>query len=214
MPLSTWTSPSGRSQATRTTLTCRPTRVRRVPDHLRHRRPREHAGPGRRRHGGIEVPDLADLDAAALAAAVTQRRQGSSGFHPLDPLRPPGRRFPRLPEVDALAKDLAVAELHDPDNHGGPVVVADGVLVDPQVVAADGPVQLELLASRVGGPEGGDVGPAADALAALGPLQHRVLGVDLRGAGNLVAWSAAGGADVGGVEMGLDHRPGGGLVHG
>jgi hypothetical protein len=28
-------------------------------------------------------------------------------LHRLDPLRPPGRRLPRLPEVDALADDLA-----------------------------------------------------------------------------------------------------------
>src|SRR5829696_1383649 len=134
--------------------------------------------------------------------------------HPLHPLCPPGRRLPRLPEVDALADDLAVAELHDTDGHDGPVVVADGVLVDPQVVAANRPVQQELLAGWVGGPEGGDVGLAADALAALGPFQHGVLGVDRGGAVDVVARSAAGRADGGGVEVVLDHRPGGGLIHG
>src|ERR671912_534705 len=84
------------------------------------------------------------------------------GVHPLDPLRPPGRRLPRFPEVDALADDLAVTELHDPNGHDRPVVVTDGVLVHPQVVAADGPVQLELLARRVGRPKGSDVGLAAN----------------------------------------------------
>src|SRR5918993_1759751 len=123
------------------------------------------------------------------------------GFHPPDPLGPPGRRLPRFPEVDALAYVLAVAELHDPNGHDRPVVVTDGVLVNPQIVAADGPMQLELLARRVGRPEGSDVGLAANPLATLGPLQHGVVGVNLGGTGDVVARSATGRADVGGVEM-------------
>src|SRR3954447_9544922 len=81
------------------------------------------------------------------------------------------------------------------------VVVADRVLVDPEVVAAGGPVQLELLAGRIRRPEGDDVGLAAQALAALRPLHDGVVGVDLRGAVDVVFWSAAGRADVRGVEV-------------
>src|SRR5829696_6534751 len=125
----------------------------------------------------------------------------------------PGGRLPRLAEVDPLADDLLVAELHDADGHHGSVVVADRVLVDPEVMAAADPVQLELLAGRIGRPEGDDVRLAAHALAALWPLQDRVVGVDLRGAGDLVSRSAAGGGDVRGLEVRADHGPCGHFVH-
>jgi len=58
----------------------------------------------------------------------------------LDPLGAPGRRLPGLAEVDPLVDDLLVTELHDPNGHHRSVVVADCVLVDPEVVAAGGPV--------------------------------------------------------------------------
>ena len=61
-------------------------------------------------------------------------------LHPLDPLCPPGRRLPRLAVVEPLAGDLAVAELHDADGvERVRLVIPDGELVDPQVLAADRP---------------------------------------------------------------------------
>src|SRR3954451_9080763 len=133
------------------------------------------------------------------------RRVRLPRVEPLDPLSPPGRRLPGIAEVDPLADYLLVAELHDADHHHGVVVVADRVLVNPEVVAAGGAVELELLAGRIGRPEGDDVRLAAQALAALRPLHHSVVGVDLRGACDVVSRGAAGGADVRGVEMRLDH---------
>src|SRR3712207_2038887 len=127
-----------------------------------------------------------------------------SGIEHLDPCGAPRGRVPRLAEVDALAHDLLVPELHDPDGHDGPVVVVDRVLVDPQVVASGDAVHLEALARRIGRPEADDVRPAADALAALRPLDHGVLGVDLGRPGDGVAGSAPGGADVRRVEVRLD----------
>src|SRR5690242_17918717 len=44
-------------------------------------------------------------------------------------------------KVDPLADDLLVAELHGADDHHGMVVVEERVLIDPEVVAAGGPVQ-------------------------------------------------------------------------
>src|SRR5215212_2373342 len=135
------------------------------------------------------------------------------GIEPFDPLRAPGRRLPGLAEVDPLAYDLAVAELHDADAHHRLVVVADRVLVDPQVATAGGAKELELLAGRICRPEPRDAGLAAKALSALRPLQDGILGIDLRGAADFVSRSAAGGADVRGVEVRPDHGPRGCLVH-
>src|SRR5215211_1729017 len=132
---------------------------------------------------------------------------------PLDPVGAPGRRFPGIAEVDPLADDLVVAELHDADDHHRLVVVADRVLVDPEVAAAGGPVKLEVLSGRIRGPEPDDVRLAAHALAALRPLQDSVVAVDLRGAGDVVSWSAAGNADVRRVEVRLDHGSGRRFVH-
>ena len=95
----------------------------------------------------------------------------------------------------------------------GLVVVADRVLVDPEVVAPRGPVELELLAGGIGRPEGDDVRLAAHALAALWPLQDGIHGVDLRGAGDLVARCATRRADVRGLEVRPDHRSGLGFGH-
>src|SRR3954447_25393593 len=125
----------------------------------------------------------------------------------LDELGTPRRRLPGIAEVDPLAHDLLIAELHDADDHHRLVVVVDRVLVDPEVVAARGPVQLEALARRIRGPERDDVRLSAHALATLRPLQDRVVGVDLRGARDLVSRSAAGDADVRGVEVRPDQCP-------
>jgi hypothetical protein len=57
--------------------------------------------------------------------------------------------------------------------------VVDGVVVDPEVVAPDRAVHVEADAGGVGGPEGDDVGLAADAFSALGELQDGVVGDDL-----------------------------------
>src|SRR5919109_1269761 len=80
-----------------------------------------------------------------------------SGVEALDPVGAPGRRLPGLAEVDPLADDLVVAELHDADGHHWSVVVADRVLVDPQVVAAGRAVELEVEAGPGRGPEADDV---------------------------------------------------------
>jgi hypothetical protein len=65
-----------------------------------------------------------------------------SRAHPLArPIAPANPGAATAPQVDPLAHDLAVAELHDAhDVKGLLVVVPDDVLVDPQVVAADGPL--------------------------------------------------------------------------
>jgi hypothetical protein len=98
---------------------------------------------------------------------------------PLHPLGAPGGRLPGIGEIDPLADDLVGAELHDADDHHGLVVVADRVLVDPKVVAAGGPVELEL-AGGIGRPEPDDVRLAAQTLAALRSLHHSVVGVGSR----------------------------------
>jgi hypothetical protein len=66
-------------------------------------------------------------------------------------------------------------------------------------------VELELLAGRIRGPEPDDVRFSAQTLAALRPLHDSVVGVDLRGADDVVSRSAPAGADVRGVEVLLDH---------
>src|ERR687897_1175512 len=143
----------------------------------------------------------------ALVAGCLTRRVRLPRVEPLDPLGVPGRRLPGVAEVDPLADDLVVAELHDADDHHRLVVVADRVLVDPEVVAAGSSEELELLSGRIGRSEADDVRLAAQALAALRPLHDSVVGIDLRGADDVVSWSAAGGADVRGVEVRLDHGP-------
>src|SRR3954469_14089523 len=125
----------------------------------------------------------------------------------LDQVRAPGRRLPGIAEVDPLADDLVVAELHDADDHHRLVVVVDRVLVDPEIVAAGGAVELEVLARRIRGPERDDVRLPTHALAALRPLDARVVGVDLRGARDVVSRSAAGDGNVRGVEVRLDQGP-------
>ena len=71
---------------------------------------------------------------------------------PLDPLSPPGRGIERTGEVLRLAGDLAIAELHDATRVDWPLIVADHVLGNPQVAAAehapDGEAQLELARAR------------------------------------------------------------------
>jgi hypothetical protein len=68
-----------------------------------------------------------------------------------------------------LADDLAAAELHDVDDvERVGAVIPDGELVDPEVLAAGGPMQFDADPGGVGRPEGNDVGLAADALLALG----------------------------------------------
>src|SRR3954447_26431255 len=64
---------------------------------------------------------------------------------------------------------------------------------------------MELLAGRIGRSEPDDVRLAAQALAALRPLHDSILGVDLRGADDVISWPAACGGHVGGVEVRLDH---------
>src|SRR3954464_3212096 len=64
---------------------------------------------------------------------------------------------------------------------------------------------MELLAGRIGRSEPDDVRLAAQALAALRPLHDSIVGVDLRGADDVISWPAAGGGHVGSVEVRLDH---------
>src|SRR5918998_708174 len=97
-----------------------------------------------------------EAQSGATGRAPT-RRLRLPRVEPLDPLGAPVRRLPRFAEVDPLADDLVVAELHDADDHHRLVVVADRVLVDPEVVAAGGPLELELLAGRIVRPEFDDV---------------------------------------------------------
>src|ERR671910_3726828 len=139
--------------------------------------------------------------AGASSSRSPTRRSSVVGVEPLDPLGPPGRRLPGIAEVDPLADDLLVAELHDADDHHRLVVVANRVLVDPEAVAARSSAELELLSGRIGRPEGDDVRLAAQALAALRPLHDSVVGIDLRGADDVVSWSAAGRAHVRGGEV-------------
>src|SRR5215216_1027176 len=87
-------------------------------------------------------------------SSVANLRVRVPRVEPLDPAGAPGRRFPGIAEVDPLADDLVVAELHDADDHDRVVVVADRVLVDPQVGAAGDPADLKVLAGRIGRPEG------------------------------------------------------------
>jgi hypothetical protein len=56
---------------------------------------------------------------------------------PLDPLSPPGRGIERTREVLCLAGNLAIAELHDANRVDWPLIVADHVLIDPQVAASE-----------------------------------------------------------------------------
>ena len=65
-------------------------------------------------------------------------------------------------------------------------------------------MHLEGDASGIGRPKGDDVGLTANALPALRELEHRLVRVDLGGAHDVVR---------GGVEVILDHRPRGVVVH-
>jgi hypothetical protein len=76
------------------------------------------------------------------------------------------------------------------------VVVPDGVLVDPEVLAANRPMDLEGQTGGVGGPEGND-GFASDPFSALRELQNGVVRVDLGRAGDVVGTC---------IEVILDHR--------
>src|SRR3954463_11729728 len=103
-------------------------------------------------------------------------------LHGLAPPGPPRGRIPRFPEVDPLADDLVVAELHDAHYAERLLaVVVNGVLVHPQVQASGHPMDLEGDASGVRGPERDDVCLAPDALLALRELEHGVVRVDLTG---------------------------------
>ncbi len=84
-------------------------------------------------------------------------------------------------------------------------VVVDRVFVDPEVVAAGRPVQLEVLPGGVRRPEPDDVLSATQALAALRPLDDGIVGVELRRASDVVSRCATAGADVGRGEVRPDH---------
>src|SRR5437867_1741880 len=79
-----------------------------------------------------------------LVFAKLPQAVGLCVAHGLDPASPPRGRLPRLGDVDGLPNDLAVVELHDPDNVPWSAVVSDCVLVNPEVAGADRPSYLEV----------------------------------------------------------------------
>src|SRR5437870_3352542 len=100
--------------------------------------------------------------------------------HGLDPASPPRGRLPGFGDVDGLVNDLAVVELHDPDNVPWSAVVSDCVLVDPEVARADCPSYVEVEACRVSNSERENVGLSPDALSALREIENRIVSVDFR----------------------------------
>src|SRR5205085_5561975 len=99
--------------------------------------------------------------------------------HRLDPLsaRRPGLK--RVGEVLGLAGHLPVSELHDAHRVRRPPVVGEYEFSDPEVGSAEDPPHCEALAARLSKAGRLNFAPAADALARLRVLEHRILSVNL-----------------------------------
>src|SRR6516162_7090643 len=110
-----------------------------------------------------------------------QREQnaGSVSEHPLDPLSTRRPRLKRVAEVLGFAGHLPVSELHDADRVRRPSVIGQGKFSDPEIARADYPPHREAFPVRLRGARRLNVAPAADPLARLRILEHRILSVNL-----------------------------------
>ena len=61
----------------------------------------------------------------------------------LDPLAAPGRRLERICEILGLMDHLLVSKLHNADGEGLSTDVADRVLRDPDITAAENSADFE-----------------------------------------------------------------------
>src|SRR5215204_7187981 len=95
-------------------------------------------------------------------------------------LRTPGGWLPRVAEVDRLAHDLAVAELHDVDRvHRPGLVVIYDVLGHPEIATAPDALGPQRQPGRISVPHRAHVDSSDEPLTALRELQHHVVVVDL-----------------------------------
>src|SRR5437773_2755268 len=88
-------------------------------------------------------------------------------------------RLKRIAEILGLAGHLPVAELHDAHGVRWPPVVGEYEFSDPEVGSAEDPPHCEALSVRLSKARRLNIAPAADALARLRILEHRVLSVNL-----------------------------------
>jgi hypothetical protein len=102
-----------------------------------------------------------------------------SSTQPLDPLSARRPRLERIAEVLGLARHLPVSELHDAHRVRRPYIVSDDEFRDPEVGSAEYPPQCEALFARLSKARRLNIAPAADALARLRVLEHRILAVNL-----------------------------------
>src|SRR6516165_8919100 len=77
-----------------------------------------------------------------------------------------------------LAGHLPLSELHDAQRVRRPCI-GDDEFSDPEVGSAEYPPHCEALSARLNKARGLNVAPAADALARLRVLEHRILSVNL-----------------------------------
>src|SRR5215469_2852062 len=119
------------------------------------------------------------LAAPSVRAADGHPYGGQTSAHPLDPL---GARRPWLKpiaEILGLAGHLPVDELHDAHRVRRPLVIGQDKFGDPEAARADYPPHCEAFPVRLRGARRLNVAPAADALARLRVLEHRILSVNL-----------------------------------
>ena len=119
------------------------------------------------------------IGSSARASGVGPCRWRAGFKHPLDQMRARRPRLERIGEILGLARDLAVAKLHDAHRIGRPPVIGQNKFGDPEVARADDPPDREALLVRLHGARRLNVAPPTDALARLRIFEHRVLLIDL-----------------------------------
>jgi len=171
--------PGSRGTATRTGPRLRP---------VQHRRPPRLSGTrltgtrltGTRLIGNRTQASARITSLTGSAGRVRRKRLAFSVTHRLDPGRTVFGRIERFSEIVSLAYDLPVTELHDEDGlRRSSAVIANRALRDPDIAAADGAADVEGDLERRPLVNGHDVSLAANSLAALRPLDDRVVCEDL-----------------------------------
>src|SRR5665213_1810707 len=94
-------------------------------------------------------------------------------------MRARGSRVERIGEILGFVGHQSVAELHDTHRVGWSAVIAEHELGHPEIAAADHSLDRKALVVWLHGPALLNVVPAADPLARLRIIEHRVLAVDL-----------------------------------
>ena len=102
-----------------------------------------------------------------------------ASFVRLDQIRPRRPGLERSAEILRLAGDFSIAEFHDAHGIGWHAVIAEHEFGDPEIAAADNPLDGEALLARLHLPALLNLGPTANAFARLRISELRILLVDL-----------------------------------